>query len=203
MSNGSASMAAGGEGRNPVQLVDRLSTKIVNALHGLFGFQYSRNAEHYVYEVTIPTGSADVAGTTYANSIRITQEADFVSTRLQAGSRILTSGTASLVGAVIGLSVNSAAAGDLPDAPFTLLITDGSTDRQLSNEAIDPMLVYGTFGGLPGVWARPRLFARNTVIGLRLTSLKAVAESTTWSHRVALIGWKIYDATALDLTSRR
>ena len=177
--------------------LDRLASRILAGLHQLFGFQYSRNAEHYVFSATQATGTADAAGTTYNTAVRITQEADFVCTRLNCGTRI-SSGTGT--GNVIGTSAATGAAGDFPDAPFSLLITDGSTDRQLSNEAVDAMLAYGTYGGLPGVWARPRVFARNSTISLRLVSFKAVPSSTQWNHRLHFIGWKIYDVAALDNT---
>lgn len=179
-----------------VQAMDLLARRIVGKLHDLFGFQYSRNAEHYVYHTTVVTGSTDPVGTVYNTAIRVTQEADFIATRLNATARVTTTGV------VVGISGTGAVAGDLPDVPLTILITDGSTDRQLSSEAVDLFAVYGTWGGLPGIWARPRLFARNTTISLQLTSLKAVP-SGTHTYRIGIIGWKIYDAAALDLTSRR
>lgn len=185
-----------------IQGLDRLASRVVSALHSLFGFQYSRNQEHYVFQVTQIGGTADAIGTVFNTAINITQEADFVCTRLNCNARISTSGTSTLVGAMVGASVNSAAAGDWPDAPFTLLITAGSTDRQISNQPVDAALVYGTQGGLPGVFARPRLFARNTTVSLQITSLKTVPASTVWTYRIAMIGWKIYDASALDNTSR-
>lgn len=177
--------------------LDSLAAKILAGLHQLLGFQYSRNAEHYVFSATQATGTADPAGTTYNAAIRVTQEADFVATRLNCGTRI---SSATGAGNVIGNSAATAAAGDWPDAPFTLLITDGSSDRQLSNEAVDAMLTYGTMGGLPGVWARPRVFARNATIQLRLTSLKPVPASVIWTHRLVFIGWKVYELQALDNT---
>lgn len=178
-----------------IQAFDRLASRIVDAMHRLFGFQYSRNAEHYVYHTSITTGATDAIGTAYTGAIRVTQEADFICTRLNANARI------SSTGVLLGMSsANAGAAGDNPDAPFLLLITDGSTDRQLSSEAVDTALAYGTQGGLPGVWARPRLFARNTTITLRLTSLKL--PTSAWVYRIAMIGWKVYDAKSLDNTSR-
>lgn len=177
--------------------MDSLAAKILAGLHQLLGFQYSRNAEHYVFSATQTTGTQDAAGTTYNTAVRITQEADFVCTRLNCDARIF---SATGAGNVIGMSAAAAAAGDMPDAPFTLMITDGSSDRQLSNESVDAMLAYGTWGGLPGVWARPRLFARNSTIQLRITSLKPVPASTQWAYRLHFIGWKVYDVTALDNT---
>lgn len=190
MANGNAN------GNVILQGLDMVAGKIVRSLNQLFGFQYSRNAEHYVYQAQVTTGTADARGTTYNTAIRVTQEADFIATRLNATARVQGSG------ALIGISAAAAAAGDLPDVPYTLLITDGSTDRQLSNNPVDLFGTYGTWGGLPGVWARPRLFARNSTISLQLTSLKAVPAVTIWDVRIQLIGWKVYDASALDLTSR-
>lgn len=172
-----------------------MADRIVDALNQLFGFQYTSNAEHYEYGVTIRTGSTDAIGTSYNAQVSITQEADFIATRLNANARI--AGT----GVIIGMSsANAGAAGDLPDAPFTLQIVEGSNDRQLHNQAIDASIGYSTYGGLPGIWARPRLFARNTIITYTLTSLKLPAAA--WDYRIVLIGWKIYDARALNLTSR-
>ena len=74
-----------GPGPRPSALVkafDHLAGKIVRALQQLFGFQYSRNAEHYIYGTTVTTGATDAIGTTYNTAIRITQEADFIATRL-------------------------------------------------------------------------------------------------------------------------
>lgn len=185
-----------------IQGLDRVAARLVGSLNKLFGFQYTRNAEHYVYHLTVVSGTADAVGATFSSAVRVTQEADFVCTRLNASTRVSTAGTGT-VGCPIGLSNTQNVAGDWPDVPYTILITDGGTDRQLSNEAVDFMSTYGTQGGLPGVWARPRLFARNSIISVRLTSLKTIPASTVWTTRLAFIGWKIYDATALDLTSKR
>lgn len=172
-----------------------MADRIVDAMQRLFGFQYTRNAEHYIYHATVQTGATDAIGTQYNQAIRVTQEADFVATRLNAIARIASTGV------VLGISsANAGAAGDFPDAPFLLQITDGSTDRQLHSAPVDTLAAYGTYGGLPGIWARPRLFARNTTISLSLTSLKL--PTSAWDYRIEMLGWKIYDAQALDLTSR-
>lgn len=189
-------MANGQQGGSAlVAAFDTLARRVVGALHSLFGFQYSRNAEHYIYAASVTTGATDAIGTTYNISVRVTQEADFVCTRLNANARV--SGT----GIIQGMSATSlGAAGDLPDAPYTLQIIDGSTDRQLHSAAMDAALAYGTYGGLPGIWARPRLFARNSTISITVVSLKLPTVALV--YRLAFIGWKIYDAQALDLTSR-
>lgn len=183
-----------------VDLIDRLAGQIVQAIHQIFGFQYSRNSEHYIYQRTIATVASDALGTVYNDSIRITQEADFVCSRLNCNVRNSVGGI--LISQAGATMAGVAATGDRADFPYTLLITDGSTDRQLSNEPVDGLLCFGIMGGLPGLWARPRLFARNTVLSLRLTSLRA--NGNFISHiRVAFIGFKIYDARSLDLTARQ
>lgn len=182
---------------------DNVAKKITDVLQGLFGFQYSKNVEHYILQLTQVSGTNDAAGTVYNNGFSVTQEADFVCTRLNVSARVSTSGSPATVGALIGTSTSAPTAGDMPDAPITLLITDGGSDRQISNEAVDAFAAYGQQGGLPGVWARPRLFGRNSRIGLRMTSLKLVPASTQWTYRILMIGWKIYDAASLDLTTRK
>ena len=179
-----------------VGLIDRLAQQIIGALHKLFGFQYSKNEEFYHYSETIRTAATPAIGTILTGTIRITQEADFVATKIMCNAR------AEATGIIIGMSnANTGAAGDLPDAPFLLLISDGSSDRQLSNEAVDAALAFGTYGGLPSVLSRPRLFARNANVALQFTTLKLPAAA--WDLRVVFAGWKIYDAKALDLTARR
>lgn len=173
-----------------------MAREITGTLHELFGFQFSTNAEHYVYRHRVTTGSTDAIGTIYNGTLQITNESDFVCTRLNGLARRVDTGQ------VIGISsANTAAAGDFPDAPFDLQIIDGGKDRQLHSNALDFLAAYGTYGGLPGVWGRPRLFARNTTINLILTSLKL--PTTAWRYELTFIGWKIYDMSALDLTSRR
>lgn len=182
---------------NPIiPAMDRLASRVVGALHRLFGFQYSKNNEFYIYEASVTTKSSNAAvGDTFTTSIRMTQEADFVCTRIQANARVASTGI------LIGTShATGGAAGDMPDAPFTLKITDGSTDRQLMNTNVDAALFCGTLGGLPGVMPKPRLFARNSTLSFEFGALKAL---TSIKLRVQLIGWKIYDVEALDLTSRR
>jgi len=172
-----------------------MAREITRTLHQLFGFQFSTNAEHFVFRARVTTGATDTIGTNYNQQLQVTNDADFVCTRLNALARRVDTGV------VIGISsANTSAAGDFPDAPFDLQIIDGGKDRQLHSNPVDTIAAYGTYGGLPGIWGRPRLFARNTTITLQLTSLKL--PTTAWRYELAFIGWKIYDLGALDLTSR-
>jgi len=187
-----------------VQAVDRLAFKVIEALHRLFGFQYSRNQEFYVYQKTFTPDAGAAAGTSLTGSIRITQEADFVATRMNILCRVKTKGTnGNDVGTVIGASSLGPAAGDWPDPNCLVSLTDGSNDRSLMNEPADALGLAG-FGGLPGVWPKARLFARNTNLSISLTTIKAPAVNDEQQEfRIQFIGFKIYDQDALDLTSRR
>lgn len=179
-----------------VQAFDWMAKNIVAALHELFGFQFSTNAEHFVYRFRVTTGATDAIGTQYNGQLQVTNDADFVCTRLNGLARLVSTGV------VIGTSsAAGSAAGDFPDLPVDLQIVDGGKDRQLHNQAVDFLAAYGTYGGLPGIWGRPRLFARNTTINLTLTSLKL--PTSALRYELAFIGWKIYDMSALDLTSRK
>src|SRR5262245_6720418 len=178
------------------QAIDRLAMQIVSALNSLFGIQYSKDADFYIYEADQVTGATDALGTTYNQVIQVGQEGDFVATRLQANARINSNGI------VIDLmGVQGTTGAGLPDAPFLLQITDTSTARQLSNIPVDASIAFSGYGGLPGVWPRPKLFNRNSNIQLRFTSLKV--PTSAWTYRICLVGWRIYDANALNLTSPR
>ena len=197
---------------NPViQAVDRLATKIVGELHNLFGFSYSRATEHFVYQLTIQSSAASPpaavpAGTVLRSSLRITDEADFVCTRIAVTSRLaVDGGAADEVGSLtaardVDSSVND---GDAIIDPACLIrFTASSSDRNLSNEAIDVAGAYGVRGD-GGVLTRPRLFGRSTTLAVELTSLQAIAAGQRVDWRVILSGWKIYAANALNLTRRR
>lgn len=172
-----------------------LAKAVTDTLHELFGFQFSTNAEHFVYRARITSGATDAIGTQYNQVLQITNDSDFVCTRLNGVARLVSTGV------VIGMSsAAGSAAGDLPDLPLDIQIIDAGKDRQLHNNPVDFIAAYGTYGGLPGIWGRPRLFARNTTIQIQATSLKL--PSSAIRYELAMIGWKIYDMGALDLTSR-
>lgn len=190
--------------QNPVQLVDRFAYRILGGLHDLFGVQFSGNQEHYAYQVTVNGTAAQMntgGGALFNTSIRVTQEADFVCVGAQASLRVNTTGRVCTITQSDPSAAVDAAASAIPDAPFTVLITDGSTDRQLSSEAVDWFAVYGTSGSWQNKWGKPRLFQRNSNIGLRIQMLKVFNAAA--DIRISFYGFKIYKASALDLTTRR
>lgn len=186
------------------KFADRLAFNIIKSLHGLFGLQYKKGVEHFIYSNRTLTIVDFVRGGVNNGVIRITQEADFVCTRVCLGSRLNATAGGPVVGAFLGTSNNIPVAGDWPDPSFRLQIIDGGTDRQLHDQAVDAFLAYGNMGGLPGIWSKPRLFDRNSVIRLVYELLKTAANIADQLELETLfIGWKIYDAKSQDLTARR
>lgn len=185
--------------------LDRVASRVVQSLHNLFGVQFSGNSEHYVYEATINGTAAQMntaGGALFNAGIRVTQEADFVCLGAQASLRVSATGRVCTITQSDPTSVvTDAAASAMPDTPFTVLITDGSTDRQLSNEAVDWFAFYGSSGSWQNKWGKPRLFQRNSLISLRIQMLKVFNAAA--DIRIGFYGFKIYNASALDLTSRR
>lgn len=180
------------------EMIDRLAVRIIDGLHKLFGFQYNEKLMPYYYHATVNGADADAIGTVYNTSIRISQEADFICTRIQGVTRLDDTGV------VIGASsATTAGAGDFPDFPATIKIKDGSKDRDLMNEAVDFMAAFGTYGGLPGTLPKPYLFRRNTIANIQLTSLKVPAASTGFDYRIVFVGYKVFDLVQGNLQQRR
>lgn len=190
-------------GPSIIQLLDRLAFKITGALNVLFGMQWAaerEGIEYYAYQKTITTGTNDAANTTYSDSLRISSDADFICTRIAANARNDSTVTAAADrGKMIGVGTTNGTGGDLPDAPFTLLLTDGGGDKQLSNEAVDAALAFGTWGSLLGFMPKARWFRRNSNLGIRLTSLKLVPAATAWVYKILFVGFKVYDANPYAL----
>lgn len=191
-----------------IQAVDRLAHAIIKNLHKLFGFSYSRNTEHFTYQISFDSAVDPIVGAISTGSLRITQEADFVCTRVNLETRWLV--CSADAGAVGKLFVNDALADPaangeaVQDVPFDIAIIDGSTDRQLQNTPCSARAAYGMTGGLPGIWTKPRMFARNSNITIQLTALRTmIVNNDSVRTRVLFMGYKIYDASSLDLTSRR
>lgn len=183
-----------------LQVVDRIATRIIGALHALIGIGYSENSEHFVYEVLIQGGDDDPIGTTYAGGIRFSAEAAFVCTSIQCGARN------DNVGTVVGTDNLGPDAGDVdtfPDAPFLLEITESGSDRTFQSEAVDAAGCFSPFGGARGTLGRPRLFKPNSNVIFRLTSLKDPGAAVGYDYRIQLVGYKIYKPSeAQDFTVR-
>jgi hypothetical protein len=184
---------------SPLEMIDRLSGRVVNALHQIFGFSYNRNSEHYIYTANVATVASDAAGTIYNTGFTITAEADFVMLRMLGSARIRTTGCMVSQTHSGNAMTSIAATGDRPDFPYTVLVTDGASDRQLSRTPVDGYLFFGMGGGLPALAGKPRLIPRNSNISIQLVSLRA-APAAIIDIRMAFVGFKIYDRNLLDLT---
>jgi len=169
--------------------MDRLGHKIVGGLARIFGALSGKGEEPYQYGIVSGDGNGFVTiggavGDVETATIQISQEADFIASRLvyigvTAAGVIMPPQTAT------GPSV-------------TCLITDGATDRQLSNVQLHLDTMGGT-GSRSVPWVKNRLFRRNSTINFAFTNRQAVA-TTLW---LTLWGYKIYDQNALDLVRRR
>ena len=188
-----------------VALIDRLLTGLLKGLWFLFGFQFSKNVTDYRYQVTIvsPLAAGLAVGTRMQDQIQITADADFVCTRIWIVARRTDDGA--LLGAAPAFADLAAADGGVVDAGVLIRLRDAGDDLQLENEAIDVWSAFNPQNIANGVLARPKLFARKGTVFIELESLKVLAggAAAQVSFRVELIGWKLYDASQLDLTRFR
>jgi hypothetical protein len=173
-----------GDGMNAVQIVDRLGFKLVGAIARIFGAEAARDEESFYYGLN-PNGFVDLTaliGNQIQGQINITQEADFVATRI----------TQACVNPATGVPF----AADTES--YTVTIQDGSTDRQLTNV---PQHVQAVFGNAKRStpWTKNRLFRRNSSIFFTFTQLQAVATRIF----ISVWGYKVFDQASLDLTARR
>jgi hypothetical protein len=196
--------------KNPLQLIDRLAHAIVGALHKILGMAWAKEGEgldYYLYQKTFTTGTADPAGTTYTDSLRISSDASFILQKISCNARNDSSTTAAANrGVLVGSTAIPAAAPTvegIPDAPFAITLTDGGNDRQYSNEPIDAGLAFGTFGSGPGFQGKARFLRPNSNVQMTLRLFKTVPAAVVWNLRVLFIGVKVYAAQGLDLTQRR
>lgn len=167
-----------------VQIVDRLGFKIVGAIARIFGSEAARDEENYSYGLN-PSGFVNLAasiGDQQLGTVQITQEADFVATRITAVSVTPTTG--------------------VPITPETeswsVTIRDGSTDRLMTNVPEHCQALFGN-ARRSTPWTKNRLFRRNSSIFFTFTNLQAVA-TQIW---LTIWGYKVYDQASLDLTARR
>lgn len=166
--------------------MDRLAFKLYGGLARIFGSLAARNEETYWYAIESSSGRGfvDLAasiGATATASINITQEADFVGTRM------------------LAYDVNPSTGVTLADASWELTsIRDGGSDRELISNPVHRWTLFGNaLRSVP--FTKNRLFRRNSTITFGFRQLQAVAT------RIYLViqGYKIFDEAALDLVRRR
>ena len=135
--------------------------------------------EHFIYGTDEAGVSLATAAGSHANlAIQISQEADFICTKMVSSSKLGGTGNT-----------------------WSVEMVTGDTSRQLQNTPIPTDSFFGT-AQLPGIMSMPRIFWRNTTITFRLTREVAgiTGSDTVW---IAMWGYKVfYDLANLNLTTR-
>lgn len=164
---------------------DRLSFKLVGAIGRIFGSLAGKGEEVYWAQIksSVGNGFVDLAatvGATAAASISITQEADFVAVR------------------ALQMSIDPTSGAPISGPSWKAQIRDGSSDRDLSafKVALD-CLAGNAQNSVP--FPKNRLFRRNSTITIDFENNRATATRIYF----ALLGYKVFDESALDLTRRR
>jgi hypothetical protein len=173
-----------------IQAFDRLGFKLLGGLARIFGSLAAKDEEVYWYSVSSAAGNgfidlAAAIGATGLGTTNITQEADFVATRFMYAA----------VNPATGAFMPYQVAGG---PSFTVLVTDGSTDRNIIQFPIH----VETFAGdikRSTPFTKNRLFRRNSTITFNLVNLQAVATRVF----LAVAGYKVFDEASLDLVRRR
>lgn len=203
--------------------VEYLGLVLATYIQRMFGFVIDNRMETYQYVVETPIPAtqalAYARGVSNTGVIEITAEADFIATYFTGLEEVLLADTGngnnvSRVGAIlVSPTTNLAFTTASTFAPPTngpgawdYVITDGSTDRQMSNAAVHAYAGIG-IGCFPWHLPKPRLFKRNSNIRFTFRLRHpAVGGGATLSEQVNIIfqahGYKVYDRSALDLTSR-
>ncbi len=164
--------------------VDRLGFKIIGALGRIFGSLAGKDEETYWYGINSEDGQGfvdltAVIGNLATADIVITQESDFVATR------------------ILAITLNPATGVPIVGS-WTANIRDGSTDRNLMNFQTHESNLVGTAQrSVP--FTKNRLFRRNSNISFEFTQRQAVASRIF----LTIQGYKIFDEAALDLIRRR
>lgn len=146
----------------------------------------SRTLEPFIYERTLTFAEAAAVGTTRDTSFTITQDSDFVCTKIAASCRTTTLGR----GVAFDADAGTEEAGGVPDLPFTLQITESGQNRVLHDQPVDAQPAYGyPHRDLP----RPKVFAASTSVGISVALLKVSGAGTCgFTVRVQLHGFKDY-----------
>lgn len=166
-----------------IQATDRLGFKLGGLLARIFGSLAAKDEEVYWFGIKSNGGNfvdlTAVIGNTGIGTIRVSQEADFVATRVLAAA----------INPVSGVPLTPS---------YTCKIVDGGSDREIMNNEIHVDTLAGTAQrSVP--FTKNRLFRRNSDVTFSFTNLQAVAT------RILMVvqGYKIFDEAALDLVRRR
>jgi hypothetical protein len=166
-----------------IQATDRLGFKIGGLLARIFGSLAAKDEEVFWFGLKSSAGNfvdlTAAIGVTGIGTLRVSQEADFVATRVLAAA----------VNPVSGVPLTPS---------YTCKIVDGGSDREIMNQEIHVDTLAGTAQrSVP--FTKNRLFRRNSDVTFTFSNQQAVAT------RIFMLvqGYKIFDEAALDLVRRR
>lgn len=167
-----------------IEGLDRLGFKMAGLFTRLFGSLAAKNEEVFWAAIKgTGNGYVDLAatvGATGSASIQVSQEADLVGVR------------------ALAASVNPGSGALLTTVSWSAQVKDGSSDREMMSYPIhSECLVGNARESVP--FPKTRLFRRNSTITVDFTNLQAVATRIY----LVLMGYKVFDESALDLTRRR
>lgn len=155
------------------------SRSLGGLLQRLFGYTYDAREMPYIYQPQdYPIASSATAGVAVGSQIVVTQDADFVASKI--------TGIVGVAGATT--------------ADLTVQMIFSNTDRQWTTQAGGShVLACSGTAQRPYILPKPWLIARNSRIQMRVTSLSANSRDLYWDVH----GFKVLDVSALDLTTRR
>jgi len=167
-----------------LQNQNRNSAALAQQRAQVFGVRLDRNEETaWLTFDTVPV-ALGIGANSQRAVMSVGQEADFVAT-----------------GLLVQVTDGATPPVMIPNG-LRLLITDGSTGRQLMRNPIPANFLSvaqaaGSAGARPWFLPKPRIFSRNSNVIFELTNVQGAAIEVD----CAWFGYRIYDARALDLTS--
>lgn len=171
---------------------DRFGKTVYAGMARIFGSLAGRNEEPFVYNLRGGASGGDgyltlaaTIGSTVTGTIHIGQDADFVASNFHAVAVTASTGVIMPPLTTSGPS-------------FSALIRNLGTDRQYSNVDGHNECLFG-LGRESVRFTKNWLIRRNADIQIKLTNLQAVS-TQVW---ISLVGYKIFDPKALDLTGQR
>ena len=188
--------------------LDEMLNVVLQALNLHLGYMVDKSQEFYQYAIDLDAPAGHAAGAQLNGAIRITQESQFICTQIAGQMRVLVAdGTPN--SAVGQIATTPVPANNLYGVPaigpgsWRYLITDGSSDRQKSNQFVEAYAGIG-FGCTPLTLKRPMVFRNNSAIRVQIETTFAALDSTQqWRYTMVFTGFKVYDEEALNLTRGR
>lgn len=155
------------------------SQSLGGLLQRLFGYTYDAREQPYIYQPTAyPIASSATAGVPVGSQVVVTQDADFICSKLTG---------------IVGVA-------DASTHDLTVQLIFSNTDRQWAS-GTNGSHILATWGTAqrPYILTKPWLIARNSRITINVYSLSANSRDFYADFH----GYKVLDVSSLDLTTRR